>query len=450
MATQGRVLRSELVGALSLALDLTEGQPVGHALRCCWIGIHIGTQLGLTEAELSDLYYTLLLKDVGCSSNAARVCQLFLTDDREFKRGFKQVDSTLPDQLKFLLSHAGLKVSVAERFRLIVRNAVNAGDVARELIDTRCHQGADIARQMRFSEAVANGILDLDEHWNGKGQPTGLAGDSISLFARIALLSQVVDVFHAVTDRKATLVKVRRRSGSWFDPELVRTLLHVAQEEAFWTGLESPDIRNLVINLEPAAFVQELDEDYLDDIAEAFARVVDAKSPFTAGHSNRVAVFSDLIARELGLSTEHRRRLQRAALLHDIGKLGVSNQILDKPGKLDSQEWAAVKKHCELGEQILSEIAAFSDIAAIAGSHHEKLDGTGYPNGLEGDQISMDTRIVTTADIFDALTADRPYRSAMSVDQAISILREGLGTSIDPLCFGALCSALQMQDVSVA
>jgi HD-GYP domain-containing protein (c-di-GMP phosphodiesterase class II) len=152
----------------------------------------------------------------------------------------------------------------------------------------------------------------------------------------------------------------------------------------------------------------------------------------------------------LGLVEEQRRWLKRAALLHDIGKLGVSNSILDKPGKLDTDEWAAMQMHAAYSETILSRITAFAGLAEIAGAHHERLDGKGYPRGLKGDQIALETRIITTSDIFDALTADRPYRAAMPVTKAITIMDEMVGTAIDTDCFAALRRALRRIDVTLA
>ena len=178
--------------------------------------------------------------------------------------------------------------------------------------------------------------------------------------------------------------------------------------------------------------------------------MIDFKSPYTSGHSERVTLFTDMIAEEMGFSAGRRRWLKRAALLHDIGKLGVSNTILDKPGKLDAAEWEAMKSHAAYTEAILSRIAAFKDLAPIAGAHHERLDGKGYPRGLKGDEIALETRIISTADVFDALTADRPYRAAMPVTKALAILAEGLGTATDAECFRALCRALQKVDATLA
>ena len=150
------------------------------------------------------------------------------------------------------------------------------------------------------------------------------------------------------------------------------------------------------------------------------------------------------------LAESRRRWLYLAALLHDIGKLGVSNTILDKPGKLDADEWAAMQMHAADTQTILSRIAAFGDLAPIAGAHHERLDGKGYPHGLKGDQIALETRIITTADIFDALTADRPYRAAMPVTKALAIMTDMVGTAIDADCFAALRRALARADETLA
>lgn len=442
--------RAELLGALSHALDLVEGQPPGHCVRCCWIGIHLGREIGLNDAQISDLYYVLLLKDLGCSSNAARICRLFLTDDLVFKRDAKTIDGSLPQVLRFVLSHAGMNAGLAERFRTLVNAFLNSGEIARELVETRCQRGAEIARQMRFSEAVAQGIQNLDEHWDGGGQPLALRGEEIPLHARIALLAQVADVFQAAKGIEAAETEIAGRSGAWFDPQLTRAFARVAQQPRFWETLRSEHLERAIFALEPAQKRLMVDEGLLDDVAAAFAQVVDSKSPYTSGHSERVTLFTDLIAEQLGLEPERRRWLRRTALLHDIGKLGVSNAILDKPGKLDPDEWVAMKMHAVHTTAILSRITAFRDLAVVAGAHHERLDGAGYPRGLTGDEIAFETRIITVADIFDALTAERPYRGAMPVTKALGIMGEMIGTQIDSRCFHALRQALARTDATLA
>ena len=441
---------ADLLGALSHALDLTEGQPKGHCIRCCWMGMQLGMRLKLWPDALSDLYYTILMKDLGCSSNAARICQLYLADDISFKRDFKQIDGSLPQALRFVLGHTGLETGLANRFRAIINILRNGGEISRELIEARCHRGAEIAARMRFSKAVCDGIQNLDEHWDGSGKPEGRKGSDIPLNAQIALLTQVADVFNISNGPQAALREVTYRTGTWFEPRLVEAFRMLQEEPDFWDILKEADLPALVIDLEPAKAVRYVDEDYLDEIATAFAEVIDAKSSFTHGHSERVAVFTDMIAEDMGLKPEHRRWLKRAALLHDIGKLAISNSILDKPAKLTGEEFAAIKMHPVHSAAILSGISIFADLAPVAGGHHERLDGKGYPRGLKGEAINLETRIVTTADIFDALTADRPYRPAMPASQAFAIMTGDLGTAIDADCFAALQRALTRAEASLA
>ncbi|MED5618879.1 HD-GYP domain-containing protein [Ideonella sp. BN130291] len=434
---------SELIGSLSHALDITEGQPRGHCIRVCWIGMHLGQAIGLDMRTLRELYYTLLLKDLGCSSNAARICELYLTDDLSFKRDFKRVGDSLPQVLRFVFSHTGLHAGLSDRLRGVVNILRNGTQIADELIQTRCTRGADIARQLRFGDGVANGIASLDEHWNGHGRPQGLKGAHIPVLARIALLAQVVDVFQLTGGPAAALAEAQARAGTWFDPELVAALHGVARAPEFWQTLASPAVEPRVFAMAPGCGEVEVDEDYLDDIAAAFGQIVDSKSPFTSGHSARVAQYVDAIAHTLGLSQPRRRWLRRGALLHDVGKLGVSNSVLDKPGKLDAQEWAQVKLHAQYTEDILSRIGAFAELARVAAAHHERLDGGGYPRGLAADQIALETRIITTADIFDAISAQRPYRGAVPVEQTLEMMAGTVGTALDPVCFDALKQAIE-------
>lgn len=434
---------SELMGALSHALDITEGQPEGHCVRCCWIGMHIGQQLAMSTEQLWELYYTLLLKDLGCSSNASRICQLYLTDDLAFKRDFKWVDGSLPQVLRFVLRHTGPASGLMDRLKALGGILSNGDEIAHELTLTRCTRGADIARQLRFSEGVASGIHSLDEHWNGQGRPEALAGHGIPLYARIALLAQVVDTVNCSDGQAAASTEVRRRRGKWFDPEVVDAFLAFADDTAFWDTLNSPEVEAHVFALEPGGHEAVLDEDYLDDIAEAFGQVVDAKSPFTAGHSARVGLYTALLGESLGIPESRRRWLKRGALLHDVGKLGVSNTILDKPGKLDEAEWAAVKRHAVYTESILGRIQIFDELARVSAAHHERLDGGGYPRGLKAVDIALETRIITTADIFDAITAERPYRGAVPVEKTLAIMADTVGTAIDADCFAHLKKIIQ-------
>lgn len=434
----GTMRISQILAPLSHALDMTEGQAPGHCIRCTYIGTRLGQEVGISGESLNDLYYTLLLKDLGCSSNAARICALYLADDITFKRDFKTVDGSLSAALRFVFAKTGLDSGLSERFRAIVNIMQNGGEISRELIETRCQRGAEIAAKMRFSKAVQSGIMALDEHWDGSGKPDGLKGTGIPRQANIALLSQVLDIFHQAEGRDAAMTEIRKRAGGWFDPDLTAAMDRLGKDAGFWADLAAPNIEDIVFQLPPALHETPISEGFLNDVAAAFSDVVDAKSPYTADHSGRVTLYTDMIAEEMGLDPAHRRWLRRGALLHDLGKLGVSNQVLDKPAKLDDSEWLSIKHHPTNGARVLSQIDAFADIAPIAHGHHEKLNGRGYPLGLGGEEISLEVRMVTAADVFDALSAERPYRAAIPIADVFTMMRNEVGIAFDSDVLNAL------------
>lgn len=429
---------AELMGAFSYALDLTEGQPAGHSLRSCYIASHLAVALSLGEADRRTIYYATMLKDLGCSSNAARIAEIYLTDDRSFKHDFKLVGEGLGPVLRFVVARTGAGLPLRRRAAAIANILRNGPEMARALIETRCTRGADIARMLRFPEAVAAGIAALDEHWDGSGKPLGIAGAAIPLTARIALLAQIADVFFTNAGPELARAEVRRHRGGWFDPELCDAFETLARSDGFWAELGAPEIEQRVLALEPDDGRIAVDEDYLDDIALAFGQVIDAKSPFTAGHSERVGAYTDALASHSGITGPARRSLRRAAILHDVGKLAVSSTVLEKPGKLDDAEWRMMQSHASHTTAILGRIAPFRAMAAIAGSHHERLDGKGYPLGLSAAMICTEARIISVCDFYDALTADRPYRGAMPIEQALGIMAGEVGKAIDPDCFAAL------------
>ncbi|MEI4263809.1 HD-GYP domain-containing protein [Roseovarius sp. D0-M9] len=421
----------EVLGSLSYALDLTEGQEPGHCVRSCFIGTRISEKLGLSSTDAADLYYTLLLKDLGCSSNAARICQLYLTDDHTFKHGSKTIDGSVKQAIAFVLRHTATDEPMMRRAKTVFDVLRSADELVKEIYETRCQAGADIARQMRFSNAVAEGIAGLDEHWNGGGRPYRLVGEDIPLFSRIALLAQVMEVFFRAAGPDAALSEIQQRSGTWFDPQIVRAAMSCARDPGFWEALAAPDIESRVFSMEPAQDALSLDDDLLDDIVKAFARVIDAKSPFTHGHSERVAHYTGLLAEELSLGRTTQRWMWRTALMHDIGKLGVSNRILDKKGKLTEEEFEVIKRHPVMSQTILNHVRPFRPMAWIAAAHHERLDGKGYPYGLSAEALTQEMRILTVADIFDALSAARPYKPALPLEEVHKIMEKMVGTAID-------------------
>lgn len=435
-----RVNLSEVLSALSCALDLTEGQPIGHTMRSCLIGMRLGHEIGLSTADCGALYYAILLKDAGCSSNAARLCQLFGTDDRELKPRMKAVDRQNKVALAIQTARAvGLDGGLSSRVKHFVEVA-RSDEVMKEIMGLRCERGADIAVRLGFSQATAEAVRHLDEHWNGKGHPYGLSGPAIPLMSRIAGLAQVVDVFHQLDGSKAALKVAKARSGTWFDPALVDRVVSWRNEADWWERLDSTDPTDEVIAAEPMSLMRWVSEDDLDAIARAFADIIDAKSPYTFSHSRNVAAYALGIAREMKLDGAAQRRVYRAGLLHDIGKLGVSNSILDKPGALTDDERTAVQRHPFFTWEILSRVPAFRDFAWSAALHHERLDGSGYPWHLSGNRLDLTARILCVSDVYEALTADRPYRSGLPWEVSSGILAEGRGKAFDPNVLDALTS----------
>jgi HD-GYP domain-containing protein (c-di-GMP phosphodiesterase class II) len=430
---------SEVISALSHALDLTEGQRLGHAARTCRLGLRLAGDAGLDADDRSALFYALLLKDAGCSSAAARMSALFdAGDDVELRRSIKLVDWTRPTEIvRYTASHVegGSRLGRARRTVGVLRRAAAE---AKELVEIRCERGADIVSMLGLPSAGAEAIRGLDEHWNGRGSPYGLKGDQIPLLARLACLAQTAEVFVTELGLDAARDMVRRRRGRWFDPELADRFLAIADDDPIWLRLRDDEVAADVAAIEPASLTLHADEARLDDIAGAFAQVIDAKSPFTARHSERVAEYAVEVGTRLGLGRQELVDLRRCGLLHDIGKLGVSNRILDKPGKLTDEEFAEIRRHPAYTEQVLSRVSAFAPLAGAAGAHHERLDGRGYHRGLGGDQIPPFAKILAVADVFDALSAERPYRGALPLEQVLEIMRRDVGSAFCPDAYAAL------------
>ena len=425
---------SRVIGALSYALDVTEGEPPGHAVRTCMIGMRLADVLGLDGATRSNLFYALLLKDAGCSANSAKMAALFGVDDHIAKRTSKRIDwsGRLP---AFIWSWRTVSQSgsVVSRFERLL-DIKEEGQVTKALMQARCDRGAEIALLLGLESETAEAIRALDEHWDGAGQPRGLRGEEIPLLGRILCLAQTAEIFHGEGGVRAVVGVARKRRGGWFDPALVDALRAIEGEHEFWDSLAGGD----VAAWEPADRMLVADDERLDAIASAFAGVVDAKSPWTYRHSDRASLIVLGLANALAADERTLRDLRRAALLHDIGKLAISNRILDKPAALTRAEFAQVREHPLVTERILSRVPGCEHLTALAGAHHERLDGSGYPHGLHKDALTLPMRLLAVADVYEALTSERPYRRALSSDDALAVVRSDVPARLDPDAFSAL------------
>ena len=449
---QAPVALPDVLAALSHALDLTEGQAPGHSVRSCIIGMRLAEELGLDRSTRFALYYALLLKDAGCSSNAGPMSALFGTDDQVVKPRMKRVDWHRPVRLALQTARSvGMGQPLRARIAYFAGIARRA-NVTRELIRIRCDRGAAVALQLGFPAATAEAIASLDEHWNGQGHPAGLRGEEIPLLSRIANLAQTVEVAFYERDPATAIAEARNRRGRWFDPALVHLVTGWRRDHAWWARLRTAtvnDVAALAVTLEvapnahqPRAIDATLDADRLDAVASAFADIIDAKSPYTFRHSTGVSSYAVTIATRMGLGDATRLDLRRAGLLHDIGKLGVSNRILDKAGALTPDERTAVEQHAAHSWDILSRVGAFTRFARTASLHHERLDGTGYPWRLRAADLDTPARVLAVADVYEALTADRPYRAGLTPAVALGIMNRERGTRLCPSAVDALASCV--------
>ena len=436
----------EILVALSFALDLTEGAVPGHAVRSCLLAVRIALAVGLDAGVISDLYYASLLKDVGCSSNSARMCQIVGGDDRVVKAGAKLEDWTRPltpqlSTVKMLWQQVLPGGSVVSKGARLLKLAATQHQNNRELIELRCDRGAMIVRKLGLANEIAVGVRHLDEHWDGGGYPSGLKGSNIPILSRLMAVAQHLDAFCMDRGPQVAVEVLIQRSGRWFDPGLTRAAAALDRSRRLWQNCLPDDpmeeTRAAILRLNPENRAR-LSALGVDAICETFADVVDAKSPFTYRHSLGVMHAAVAIGNVLGLPAVRMQVLRRAALLHDVGKLSISNTILDKPTRLTESELAIVKRHPGLSAEILRHIGAFREIAVLAGEHHEKMDGSGYPHGLCGKDLSIESRLLAVADVYGALAEKRPYREALEPAQIAEVMDREFHAKLDGDCYEAL------------
>lgn len=444
------VTLAEILSALSFALDITEGAHPGHSVRACLLGMRLGKQIGLPDQALADLYYALLLKDIGCSSNSARMAEAFAASDQLVKQHFKFIDREKlgkpnREALTFVWNNVAPTAGIWNRIRQIYRMVRGPGNLTAEVIEARCERGAVILHKLGMSVETCAAVYSLDEHWNGHGLPDGLAAGDIPLLARICAVAQHLDLFCSEFGSAKAIDTLAERSGTWYDPDLVRAAQALHQGGVLWAqclpGSDPEALRQAVLALDPSSSAALAARD-IDLICSGFADVVDAKSPFTYRHSVGTTETAVLISNAMGLTPDRTDIVRRAALLHDIGMLGVPNTILDKQGPLTIQDRRVIHHHPVLSKEILSRVRAFSGIAVLAGQHHERLDGTGYPFHLANGQLSLESRILTVADVFSALMESRPYRQDLSPAAIQQQLALGVPHRLDADCVDAVLSVL--------
>jgi len=416
---RGQVRLAELVAALSLGIDLGFGQPMEHVLRQCLIALRLAERIGLGDEERAAVYYTALLVNVGCHADAHEQAKWF-GDDIALKSTKYDYEFHSLRGAVAAMRLVGAGNPPLHRFRVGLEFAVSGRHDMDDMIAHHAAMARTLAEHLGLSDRVLNSIGAAYESWDGRGWPGGLKGEDVPLTSRIVTIAEFVEVAHRVGGAGAARELARRRAGKQFDPNLARIL--IGEADMLLSGLDGASTWEDVIAAEPSLAVV-LGPDRFDDALLAIANFVDLKSPYTLGHARAVADLAAATAAQLGLPEHTVRTLRRAGVVHDLGRLGVSNSIWDKRGPLGAGEWERVRMHPYLTERMLHRSEALAPLGAIAVQHRERLDGTGYPRGLSGAAISRPARILGAADAYQAMREPRPYRPARSADEAATELR---------------------------
>ena len=287
-----------------------------------------------------------------------------------------------------------------------------------------------LARRLGLDQAVVSALQHSYERWDGGGDPDGLKGGEIPLETRIGIVARDVDLF--AREGRDVAGMLRERQGKAYDPRIVDVMIGLGQldREAEWDDV-------LAAEPEPIAYVDDIDQ-----ALGVVADYVDIKSAWTRGHSRRVADLAENAGRALGMSDMRCRDLSRAALVHDLGRVGVENGIWDKPERLATWQWEKVRLHPYLTGRILSRCPALAGLGDVASSHHERLDGSGYHRQTNREQTPEDAMVLAAADVMAALTADRPHRVRFDLEEAAGLMHDEVEAGrLDPDAVAAVVSA---------
>jgi len=416
---QVQVRLAELVGALSLGIDLGFGQPMEHVLRQCLIAVRIAERLGLEDQQRADVYYTALLVNVGCHADAHEQAKWFGDDlalkAHKYDHEFRSVRGVLAG-----IGRLGGGRPPLHRFRVGLEFALGGHRELDDMIAQHARIARSLGEQLELRETVLDALGSAYEQWDGKGWPGKVGRHLVPLPARIAAVAEFTEVAHRLGGIAAVRELVRSRSGGQFDPMVAELVDRDA--EAIYAGLDGASAWGDVIDAEPALAVTVAGEAF-DRALTAIANFVDLKSPYTLGHSVAVAQLARAAGEQLGLDPADASALERAALVHDFGRLGVSNAIWDREGPLGAGQWERVRLYPHITERMLQQAASLTPITRIAVQVQERLDGSGYPHALRGSAIARPARVLAAADSYQALREPRAHRPAWEPATAAAILR---------------------------
>jgi HD-GYP domain-containing protein (c-di-GMP phosphodiesterase class II) len=412
---------AELIAALSLATDLGMGQPMEKAIRSCLIALGLGRRLECDQPTLSDIYYLALLEHVGCTSHAGEWASYVGGDEIAMRtHAVTFASSPMSEVLAAFIRHVGEGLPLRQRAALVAAMMRDGNKRFEHIAVTHCEAAVCLAQRMNLSPGVLTGLSQTLEIWNGKGAPAKLKGEAISLPQRVVAVAHDAEVFERIGGLDACMAAVKKRRGAGYDPAVADALLRHASEIFAELG-EGPQY-DAVLDAEPAPTVQ-IPVSRLDGMAHAFADFIDLKSPYTTGHSSGVAVLAEGAARHAGSAETEVVDIRLAALLHDFGRVAVPNGIWDSPRSLSTTEWERVRLHPYHTDRILDRASVLKPLATLASSHHERIDGSGYHRGSIAAHLPLPSRLLAAADVYQAMTQERPHRPALTPDDAAREIR---------------------------
>ncbi|HEY7538429.1 MAG TPA: HD domain-containing phosphohydrolase [Gaiellaceae bacterium] len=412
---------AELIAALSLATDLGMGQPIEQALRYCLLALELGRRLGCDEQALSDVYYLALLEHVGCSATASEMAAWNGGDELAFRSGaIGMTHATTGEFARYLVRHVGEGRPRVQRARLVVAGLAAGGRRFERLVALQCESAVCLADRLGMSTGVREGLGHLYERWDGKGAPSGLAGEQVALAQRIVIVAHDAIVTARSGGPTSSAELIAERRGGAYDPAVCDALL--ADPGSLLREDETGDAWTRVLEAEPRPR-RLLEQGELADVARALGDFADLKAPFLMGHSQGVAELAGHAAGSLGLGPDGATAVRLAGFVHDLGRLGVPNGIWEKPGALTSTERERVRLHPYFTERVLARASMLAPLAACASSHHERLDGSGYHRGVAAAQLGDGARLLAVADVYDAMTHERPHRARLDAARARAELR---------------------------
>ena len=410
---------AELVGALSLATDLGTGQPLEHALRTAVLAVRLGELAEASAQELADAYYVALLHASGCTSNSHEATQLF-GEDIVHRAAFFLIDPADPEQvLAFYRTHVGPGRPTEVRERMI-EAALSNPTRARESFAAMCEVAQRFARRLELGPRVEAALEYVFARWDGKGLPREVGGEALPLPARLLHVARDYSLFLSAAGAADARTVLEHRAGAAYDPRLAE--LAVRHFDGVCADLDDTRMWEHALESEPFPHVS-LAGDGIDAGFTALAALAGLKSPWFREHSTGVADLAEAAAWRLDLPAETVSFLRRAALAADLGRVGVSNAIWEKPGPLGFGEWERVRLHPHFTERAFAQSRALAPIGLLAGAHHERADGSGYHRGTRGSALEKTGRILAAADCYAAMRSARPYRPALEPAAAETELR---------------------------